>query len=154
MSRLRHIRRRAAPLRGVHRIRCDCGWSGTEARPGLAPAQIEVSLQLQFRAHLPAHEARTYLLCDARRPADYRSLEQVLADLEGTDPEQARREFEEQPGIVGNFVMPLGEPVLLLSTRERDGVFWGTYQLGDEEPAELPVGEVRTAEGKVFRLDQ
>lgn len=123
-------------------MRCDCGWvarvpqfDGT--RP-LSRDEIEQRLERQFLAHIPAGELRTYLLLDTRPP-------QGCDDLVNDDG---------TPIIVGNFAMPEGVPVQLLSTDQRDGVHYGRFKIAGEDEAELPIGEVRTPEGRVFRLDE
>jgi hypothetical protein len=154
LNRLRHIRRPSSQPDGPWSlIRCDCGWEGRTVGTGRTGPEIDASLEQVFRAHLPEAEARTYLLVDSRSPPDNASLEDLLAEC-GT-VEEARAAFAAQPQIVGTFVMPIGEPVVLLRERIDDDVHFGTYCAADDPAeAELPVGEVRTPDGKVFRLDQ
>lgn len=129
---MRHIRRPQTPVRGTLRLGCDCGWHGAHVpRPGETAEQGADQLNAAYRRHLSANEARTYLLLDTR-PAG-----------------------EDRDTIVGNFVMPIGDPILLEASREEDGVHYGSFRMGPAEPLEeLPVGEVRTPDGKVFRLDE
>lgn len=154
MTLCKHIRRPASmPDGGWWIIRCDCSWEGRTPDMGRPATVIDASLEQIFRAHLPEGEAKTHLLVDARPNPDWQELDWWLG-RSGLDEVAARAEFANQPAIIGTFVMPFGEPVLLLSERVDDDVHFGTYRTSDGDEAELPVGEVRTPEGRVFRLDQ
>lgn len=128
------------PLRGRWQIECDCGWSGwANGMSGGKPRtsdQISDELDRLFVAHLPAGERELYLLIDQR---------QVTVEDDDGEPQQVAR---------GNFVMPIGTPCLLTRWHEKDGVRWGHYLVPETGQAgELPVGEIRTADNRVFRLD-
>lgn len=129
-----HIRRPdgAANSRGLFGIACDCGWSGAigtvdGAGAALDNSQIEAALDAKFVDHIPAAERRTYILVDARSAGE---------------------------GLInGNFVMPEGVPVQLLSSHKFDGVHFGDWRDPDTgETGTLPIGEVRTPESQVFRM--
>jgi hypothetical protein len=99
-------------------------------------AEIEQDLERQFADHLPADERVLYLMIDQRQVP--------VEDDEGNEVEIAR----------GNFLMPIGTPCLLTKWREAAGVRWGSYLVPETgEAGELPVGEIRTQDGRVFRLD-
>lgn len=144
------------PVGPYRAIRCDCGWEGRTPALGRSERDIDGSLEQVFRDHLPAAEARTHLLVDSRTPDEWQSLDEWLAQAreEGWSEAQARAAFASQPPIYGTFVMPIGEPVVLVADRVEGGVHHGTYQTPDGQRGELPVGEVRTPEGRVFRLDE
>src|SRR5437899_2416439 len=106
MTAVRHIRRPQARQDGPwRRIRCDCGWDGQTLGGGRSEAEIETSLELIYRSHLPEGEELTYLLVDSRAPDD-----------------------ADGGPIVGVFVMPIGEPVTLLASCEIDGVHHGSFR--------------------------
>lgn len=156
---VRHIRRpQSSPDGPWWLIRCDCGWKGQTPDMGRKSAEIDASLEQLYRGHLAADEARTYLLVDSRTPQSFQPLEVWLADA--ADPENAmteelaRQAFASQPTIEGVFVMPWGEPTVLVAERVEDGVHIGSYRMESGELAELPIGEVRTPDGRVFRLGQ
>lgn len=145
MSLLRHVRRPDQMVRqGLWHIRCDCGWVGTAPMSReshvLTGPEVEAALEAAFVAHLPADERETYLLVDQRpEPA-------TVQNLNG--------EWEEQMLPRGTFIMPLGLPCLLTSWSEERGVRFGNYLVPDTgETGRLPIGEVRTADARVFKLD-
>lgn len=130
------------PVRARWIMACDCGWScrvrqfdGTRPR---SRQEIEEELQAEFVNHIPPAERQTYLLLDTRPQPSADSI----IDEDG------------QIAIVGNFVMPEGLPVELISTRRRSGVHFGRFRIGSGDEQELPIGEVRTPDGRVFRLDE
>lgn len=142
MNLLEHYRRPQQQIDdGRWWIECDCGWKGstpcdTAGRVKVA-AEIEPELEAQFTAHLPAAKRRSYLLIDQRSG-----------------------ECEDEHGKLitlprGNFLMPGGEPVTLVKWRTEDGVRLGLWLIPETgETGELPVGEVRTADNRVFKLDE
>ena len=139
IDRLRHIRRGSQMARGGWwAIRCDCGWSdrvSAMAGPRVKPGhEVEAQLEAAFVDHLPPAERALYLLVDQR----------LVPTGEGD---------EVLP--TGNFIMPEGRAVMLTSwRRDEDDVAWGSYfELENGAVGELPVGEVRFADGRVFRLD-
>lgn len=140
-DRTRHIRRvDQTPLRGRWRIACDCGWQGwvDQSIAGRVRSGPQVSDELDraFIDHLPQLERELYLLVDQRQVE--------VEDDEGQVQLVAR----------GNYIMPVGTPCLLTSWHETDGVRWGHYLVPETGQAgELPVGEIRTADNRVFRLD-
>jgi len=140
-ERLTHIRRPTQMLvRGRWEIRCDCGWSGTidpfRSSVPKTKAEIEDELDQIFVAHLPPHEHRLYILVDQR---------QVAIESEAREAEKTAR---------GNFIMPIGTPCLLTKWRDREGVKWASYLVPETgEAGDLPVGEIRTADNKVFKID-
>lgn len=154
------------PTRGEWILRCDCGWEGRT--PQLADlrhrsrVETDEALNEAFLAHLRPDERRTYLLVDSRRPEDFMEVDEIIAAAACARGEQltraeAQRRYAEQPPIVGVFVMPESIPAMLVDTRESDDPRYehlGTYRIGNEPPAELPIGEVRTPEGRVFRVDE
>lgn len=154
-----HIRR--------HRVRaeadcwildCDCGWRGRTPLAGQPRADADEILERLFIGHLRPDERRAYILCDVRRPDSWRSLAEIMEEAEAQDSpislQEAKRIFHAQSPIIGNFVMPEGTPVLLLHSRYEDEIHYGTYRVPDtDEIDELPIGEVRTPEGRVFRAE-
>jgi hypothetical protein len=141
IDRTRHIRRLdPRPLRGRLSISCDCGFVGwaDECVHGRwrTGHEIEQELDRLFVEHLAPEERELYLLIDQRQ-------------VETTD-----HQGEAQLVARGNFIMPVGTPCLLTSWHEADGVRWGHYLVPETGQAgELPVGEVRTIDGQVLRLD-
>lgn len=123
------------------RIRCDCGWeahiSPHRGNTPLGGPEVAEALEKAFVGHLPASERRTYLLVDQR------------------------------DGHQGNWLMPEGQPCQLVSHFEADGIRFARFMACDafeNEDGEwllrptgdtgiLPVGEVRTFDGRVFRAD-
>lgn len=117
---------------------CTCGWMGKAApRPGF---DHEGDLNRQFVEHVPEAERRTYLLVDMR-PSN-------------VDARPAQGEFDDPEKLpIGTFVMPAGEPVAFLSWHDDDGVYIGRFKPANGPEQELPVGEYRSPEGRVFRLE-
>lgn len=154
----KHLRRATVPVGDRFTLRCECGWEGHTHGLGRLPDEIDHALEVQFRRHLPNAERRTHLRCDTRKPDEYRTLEEISAQIEEEegepDPVKAARLFASQPQIIGTFVMPIGEPVLLLEARKEDGVHYGRFEDEHGRVRELPIGEVTTPEGRVFRLDE
>lgn len=67
-------------------------------------------------------------------------------------PQDQRRLYilvDQRPGHVGNWIMPEGEPVQLSQWIEDNGTYRGLIG-GDNW---LPIGEIRTTEGRVFRME-
>lgn len=158
MTLCRHIRRPdPSPLRGNWLIACDCGWTGTVPDLGRSREQIGDALNRIFVDHLPKGESRTYLLVDTQEPRSNLTIGQITDAMaeagEKLDAAEAARRFEAQPKIIGTFVMPVGEPVVLLGERKAAGVHYGRFTVDGREH-ELPIGEVRTADSRVFRLDE
>lgn len=144
MSLLKHIRRPSPSVEhGDWIIDCDCGWQGrvsctdgVKMKPG---AQVEQELEKAFKDHLPVSERIAYILVDTR-----------LIEVPASDDEDA--ELVSVPR--GNFLMPLGVSVDLLKCRTEKGVRIGSYlNRATGETGELPIGEVRTADNRVFKLD-
>lgn len=104
-------------------IRCDCGWTGhVELAPLHGSRAIEDALNDCFRNHLPERERRVYILVDQRE------------------------------GMEGNWIMPIGAPVVMHGFIERDGEYFGRISPEDNEGSPyLPIGEIRLASGKVYR---
>jgi hypothetical protein len=157
---IRHLRRLVSRPEGPCRlIRCECGWEGRTPDMGRTEAEVDASLERIYRDHLPVDEARTHLLVDSRENPDFQDLDWWLDQaprLENGKPDRAwaRAHYSAQPRIIGTFVMPIGEPVTLVADRLERGVHFGTYRNAEQELAELPIGEVMTTEGRVFRLDE
>jgi hypothetical protein len=154
---IRHLRRPDPnPDQGFRIIRCDCGWEERTPDMCRSAEALESSLEQLFRQHLPAAEARTHLLCDTREPESNRALEDIRAELveQEQDPARAEAIFAAQPQIVGTFLMPIGIPVMLLGSELRDGVHVGRFSEDGGPEQELPIGEVVTPVGRVFRLDE
>jgi hypothetical protein len=127
---------------GRWKIRCDCGWehdiSPHRGNTVLQGHEIADLLETAFVGHLSASERHLYILVDQR------------------------------PDHVGNWIMPEGSPCLLISHFESDGIRIARFmpaevECGEDgsvakpkrgaEPGLLPVGEIRTADGKVFRAN-
>lgn len=143
MSPLKHQRRPQQQIaRGEWSVKCDCGWEGRtgcmEGARVKANAQVQQELETLYRAHLPAAEQRSYVLIDNRK--------QLIANP-GDDGDQLIEV------VKGSFVMPIGDPVKLISHSQQGGVHFVVY-LDPEtgETGELPVGEIRTAHGRVFKI--
>jgi hypothetical protein len=141
MSLLRHYRRPHTQLDGGDwTISCDCGWEGRtscmEGRHVKSGDQVARDLENAVTGHLADGEREIYLLIDAR--------EEWIENDKG----------ELVKGIKGNFVMPIGRPVYLTSHHRQDGTHYGHYLDPETGVAgTLPVGEVRTADHQVFKLD-
>lgn len=139
-SRLtRHIRRpHPFPVLDKWRIDCDCGWRGEIPRYAgsrdLPRDEAERELNKLFVAHVPAGQRQLYVLVDQRRSGleDENDLELPT----------------------GNMIMPEGKPCTLLGWIERAGVYRGRVKGFDhnDPELELPIGEIRTADGRVFRI--
>lgn len=163
---IEHIRRPdPMPHNGQWIMGCDCGWVGHAAQmDGLRPRgreEIEPELEQAFVDHVPAADRRSYLLVDSRKPKSWLPFEDILADERGVggasfvdSRRRAKRRFEAQPTLVGTFLMPEGQPVQLLEWWEQDDVRIGRAELQNGLVLELPIGEVRTEDGKVYRLDE
>jgi hypothetical protein len=148
-----HIRRwDTGPTLGRWCLTCDCGWTGT-AVEGKQLASVEDQLNSQFIAHLAPDERQTYLLVDSRRPRGFREVEQIM-EQEGVERAEAERLFRTQQQIVGTFVMPEGLPAMLLDWSEDSDMRRGRVRLDTGRVFHLPVGEVRTEDGRVFRCDE
>ena len=143
------IRHRRQPfpssVRGQWKLACCCGWSH-EVSGATPRRQAEDELGRLFVEHVPLDERQAYLLVD-RRPSGR------LVD------QQWNKEFEEYEGgtelPAGNFIMPEGRPCTLLEWWESDGIYYGRAQgfgLGDPV-VELPLGEIRLENGRVFRAE-
>lgn len=134
---LKHYRRiDARPRGGQWKVKCDCGWIGAISLAAAASPDgkvkgrdIERLLDIAFKGHLPAHERRLYLLADQR--------------VMGEDDDG-------NPIFAGNFVMPEGTPLLGgFRWYESEGMNYAMLPNGEH----LPIGEIRTAEGRVFKYD-
>jgi hypothetical protein len=154
-----HIRRNhVQPQDGDWIMDCDCGWRG-KASAELPRDEASADLERQFIAHLRPEELRAYILCDVRRPEGWQTVADIIDAAARTERvaltvQEAQRRFHAQPQIVGNFVMPEALPVELVSSRYEDEVHFGTFRIdGGDELHELPIGEVRTPEGRVFRAE-
>lgn len=144
MAICKHIRRfNPQPAAGYWHMRCDCGWADKIARVkppsmrDMSQAEAYEELNKLFTAHLRSDEMQTYVLVDARVFSPY--------DPETGEPEK----------IYGNFIMPEAVGVRLIRNWEDRGVRWAEVQEWDplKVPVTLPIGEIRTREGRVFRLD-
>lgn len=108
---------------------CSCGWRAAVSpyrRPPAKPAtreECEAELNRQFIDHVPAAERRSYVLVDQR------------------------------PGHEANWLMPEGIEVKFHGWRDHAGTFYATISLPGEAPFEMIVGEIRIADGRVFRTE-
>ena len=140
MKLLKHYRRPRQHLEGGNwHVDCDCGWSGSTrcdvAGRVKTGAEASADLEAVFVKHLPATDRRSYLLIDQRQ-VEVPNEDEVLMLPRG------------------NFLMPIGEPCTLLKWREEAGVRLGMWLIETTgETGELPVGEIRTADNRVFKLD-
>lgn len=137
MSHLcKHIRRPyPQPMGELWLMRCDCGWSGSIVALGQSARVAYDELNRQFLAHIPPAELRAYVLVDVRVERE--------ADPEAGIPER----------LYGIFIMPEGVGCRVIRDWEDDGVRWAEVQEWDplKPPVSLPIGEIRTREGKVWR---
>lgn len=134
----KHIRRsHPQPVAGKWLMRCDCGWEGRILNIGQTSTKAYEQLNKKFLEHIPTDELQTYVLVDTRVHTE--------ADPETGEPER----------IYGNFIMPEGVACRLVRDWEDDGVRWAEVQeaAATKPVIALPIGEVRTREGRVFRLD-
>jgi hypothetical protein len=146
-SSIPHIRRPAPmPIGSVWRIDCDCGWRGEVLRwksRGVDKTREEAEAELnhKFVAHLPPAQRQTYVLVDQTLAPDPRD---GIAD-----PRKAKNFLPR-----GNWIMPEGKGCNILEWGEKGGVYSAKVRgyLPGDPVLELPVGEVRTADGKVYRL--
>jgi len=159
----RHIRRPDPSPRGDSwHIECDCGWQTSipihAGRRMLTAEQLRDRGESAFICHIPPRERKTYLLVDSRTPPGFRAADEIM-DESADDGQPITRDralaiFHEQPPIMGVFVMPWGKPVILVSTDERGGIRYGRFKQSPNGPEdELPIGEVRTHDGRVFRIE-
>lgn len=164
----KHVRVPEPMMRGrFHHIECHCGWRGKVPmqRRGrqLGQDDLRNSAETLWLSHVPPRERRVYLLLDTRPPSNFLPLEEIKDQMRESKLEaaeaindqlldlQARAEFKAQRQIVGNFLMPEGSPVHLLEVIEKGGRDWGRFQTSQDGPVEeLPVGEIRTPDGKVW----
>lgn len=130
------------PVSDHWRLGCSCGWQGKVERcqgpRQLGRDEAEAKLNKQFIDHIPADRRQLYVLVD-QRPSH----------LSAEDPEGNPIELP-----TGNFIMPEGVPCSVLSWRDEGGTYFVEvrgFGLRDRK-IELPVGEIRTAEGRVFRM--
>ena len=124
-----------AVSRGRARIGCNCGWLGELAPDdGRADRHGDRAKALDdlFIAHLPSDAMRTYVLVDQRLVPD------------PSDPEGERL----LPA--GNFLMPEGRPCVYDRHFESDGIRY--VRVIDPAIGDMPVGEIRLADGRVFGL--
>jgi hypothetical protein len=122
-----------SPIRGGYVIKCTCGWSGRiepDDERIRNPVTREAALNALFVEHVPEDKRRTYVLVDQRQVPDPADPDSMLP--------------------VGNFIMPEGVPCQFSAHWEDDGVRY--VQLEAPIAGTMPVGEVRTADGKVFIL--
>lgn len=142
----RHYRRPAQMAQqGVWHIRCDCGWAGQiSAFAGarvLKAQEVEDQLEKLFVDHLPADKRRLYIMVDQRQDS--------IAEVE-----REAGKVELVCCANGNWLMPEGVQCVLTSHFEADGIRYGNYLVPDTgETGRLPIGEIRTADGRVFRYD-
>lgn len=135
---VRHIyRMKPAPKLGHWLIRCDCGWSAQVPDRRWRPGERDKTLHGTFLAHIPEAEREVYILVDMRV-------------VDEADPETGSPET-----VNGVFIMPAGIPCRQIQWIESDGNFYSKVQpFRPLSPiVTLPVGEVRTRDGKVFRLE-
>ena len=153
MNVLKHMRRPTARRdKGDWVIDCDCGWrgrtsctSGAIIKPG---AQVEDELEQAFRDHLPEDERVLYILVDQRQVEVFED-----GNAESDDPEN---DVDRKLISVarGNFVMPIGTPINLLKWYWKGDERWASYMnLQTGEVGDLVIGEIRTADNRVFKLD-
>ncbi len=104
---------------------------------GQTSQEAYAQLNKLFLAHIPAAELQAYVLVDARVHTE--------ADPETGEPEK----------LYGIFIMPEAVACRVIRDWEDDGVRWAEVQEPGptKPPISLPIGEVRTREGRVFRLD-
>lgn len=166
-----HVRRTSGiPAGQFYRIECSCGWIGKVAihKKGrrLTKDQLLEAAEKAFVEHIPPRHRRVYLLCDLRPPVGFQSLDEIraqlkdAAELEGEKVSpaildlQARARFDAQIVIRGNFLMPEGTRVHLTGSDERDGLKYGRFTVKGGHEQELPIGEVRLADGRVIAVDE
>lgn len=173
----KHVRRPSPmPAGAFWIIECSCGWLAKVPIHGqgraLSMKELGDKGEKLWLDHVPPRERRVYLLCDTRPPEEFRSLDEIRTDLRdaalfGSDGKptgrsidervldlQARAKFKAQRAIRGNFLMPEGTPVHLISTEERGGLHYGRFTVKGGHEQELPIGEVRLADGKVIAVDE
>lgn len=134
-----HIRKpHPFPVMSKWRIECSCGWRGEISRihamRDLSRTEAEERLNRLFIDHVPPAERQTYVLVD-QRPSRIEGANGV-----------------ELP--TGNMIMPEGLPCTLLQWWEDGDEYHGRVQgfrFGDPVLV-LPIGEIRTADGRVFRM--
>lgn len=142
----RHLRRpHPSPVKGLWLLECDCGWRGhtPTAKPSgqaVPYRDAEKELNALFLEHIPVDQRQTYLLID-QRPSQ---------TLRNPGDEDAEPEYL----ATGNYIMPEGKPCTLLGWWEDAGTYQGRAKgFAFEDPVLLlPIGEIRTAGGRVFRL--
>lgn len=114
------------PSLGKWTLRCDCGWEGRTAQ----------------------HDG-----------IRVRGRQEVDDELEGAflghlGPDERRTYLLVDGGQAATEVMPEGLPARLITWWEEDDVRYGRAELESGEVLVLPVGEVRTIDHKVYRLDE
>lgn len=121
----KHIRRPdLGPVSGKWHTACDCGWS----------ASVPLLSTDGKTMNKPLIEAQLEKVFVEHLPADQRRLYLLI---------------DQRPGHEAVWVMPLGEPAILESHGEEKGVRFGFINTGEE----FPIGEIRTAEGQIFRIE-
>lgn len=165
----KHVRRPDPMPRGqFHHFGCDCGFEGkVPIHSGgrlLQGDNLTERAEAAWVAHVPPRERRVYLLLDTRPPEHFQPLDEIkdhlraLAAVEGAALDdqllavKAQVEFQAQRPIRGNYVMPEGLLIdTMLAIEERGGKDWGRFQVKENGPVEeLPVGEIRLPDGRVF----
>lgn len=136
-----HIRR---PIPGIVdnkiRMECDCGWSAALPYPACTYEQLETL----FIGHVPGDQRRAYVLVDQRLSDQAKpGTETLNADGEIESAEMLPR---------GNWIMPAQIPCLVMGWRQTDEWYIVTVRefAHDAPLIELPLGEVRTRDGKIF----
>jgi len=116
------------------RMGCTCGWEEQiplELVPDLTSAQVKVKLDDWYVRHIPSEERQVYVLVDQR-----------IREF-GDEDEDDRPE--------GNWIMPEGIACKFDTHWESDGERF--VHVIEPRDCILPVGEVRTRDGRIFRLE-
>lgn len=170
---LKHIRHPPDPMlhRGRRHIECTCGWLGklpvVSRGRRLSPDEVVKQSETLWLSHVPPRERRTYLLLDTRHPPGFRDVDMIRDELRDQAIEDglpvdevrlriaAQAEYNRQRPIVGNFLMPEGTPVQVVEVIDRLGdLYMGRFKAArDGTIEELPVGEIRTPDGRVWRAE-
>lgn len=120
-----------ALVNGKKRLKCTCGevFEVSFSDPRVSNIkEAEEAVDQMFLKHLPSIQP-DYILVDQRQKAN--------EDSSIYEP-------------VGNFLMPEGVPCRITDHWEKDGIRYAKIDQPREDT--LPVGEIRTADGKVFIL--
>lgn len=117
---------------GFWKIDCRCGWNGKISAMVIGNRTgANTELMRQFRLHLPDADLSAYLLVD-QRPTAFDENDNPIAN--------------------GTFLMPEETPVDLIRHECDGGMYFGYIASGAGE-ARLPIGEIRTHDGRIFRAE-